>query len=423
MVSFVRVARTALVLAAGVVAQATAQQCCVPDVTTYCTAGTTVHGCVPSIAGIGAPSAIAASGFEIVVSAVPRDRSGTLFYGFYQSITPWAPGSFSYKCIASPTQRMGVLMSGGTFGQQCSGELRQDFNAWRAANPGGLGSPFIAGQVFHAQAWFRDPAAPKGTNLSNALRFVLDGCFATPAGMAEIAPGSFLMGSDAADACPYHNHPSNGPVHQVTLSRCYWMGVTEVSQAQYTALMGTNPSHFPGPNLPVESVSWDAAQLYCMALNSQQSALGAIPQGYHYRLPTEAEWEYACRAGTTTEFNTGPDIVCNQAQIGATRSPCPGPNQCGYVSTAAVDSYTPNAWGLKNMHGNVREWCLDSFELYTPGSSVDPFVTGGQFRTIRGGSWDLPSEFVRSAFRALYLPGHGDWGTGIRVVLAPILVP
>nr|WP_281720037.1 hypothetical protein [Nitrosomonas nitrosa] len=138
----------------------------------YCTAGTTVHGCVPSIAGVGSPSATSTSGFDIVVSNVPGQRYGTMFYGFYPFATPWAPGSLSYQCIAAPVQRFGVQDTGGVAGQ-CNGELHLDFNAWRAANPGALGNPFVAGQVFHAQGWFRDPGAPKQTNLSDGLRFVL----------------------------------------------------------------------------------------------------------------------------------------------------------------------------------------------------------------------------------------------------------
>ncbi|MBL8802959.1 MAG: LamG domain-containing protein [Planctomycetes bacterium] len=145
---------------------------CETPIVTYCTAGTTVHGCVPSILGAGTPSAHAASGFDIVVSNVPGQRFGTIFYGFYQLVTPWAPGSGSYKCIAFPIQRTGDRQSGGTAGQ-CNGELRLDFNAWRAANPGALGTPYVAGQVIYAQGWFRDPGAPKQTNLSDGLRFAL----------------------------------------------------------------------------------------------------------------------------------------------------------------------------------------------------------------------------------------------------------
>ncbi len=141
-------------------------------VSTYCTAGTTVHGCVPSIGGVGAPSSQAISGFDIVVSNVPGQRFGTIFYGFYAGAVPWAPFSPSFQCIAFPIQRTGDRQSSGTAGQ-CNGELRLDFNAWRAANPGALGSPYVAGQVIYAQGWFRDPGAPKQTNLSDGLRFTL----------------------------------------------------------------------------------------------------------------------------------------------------------------------------------------------------------------------------------------------------------
>lgn len=138
----------------------------------YCTAGTTVHGCVPSIAGIGTPSSVAPSGFDVVVSAVEGGKMGLIFYGFYPAAVPWAVNSPSYRCVSYPVQRTGATNSGGNAGQ-CNGELRLDFNAWHQANPSGLGSPFVAGQVFYAQGWFRDSGAPKGTNLSDGLRFTL----------------------------------------------------------------------------------------------------------------------------------------------------------------------------------------------------------------------------------------------------------
>jgi Tol biopolymer transport system component len=141
-------------------------------ISTYCTAGTTVHGCVPTIAGVGTPSSQSASGFDIVVRNTPGQRFGTIFYGFYAGAVPWAPFSPSFQCIAFPIQRTGDRQSGGTAGQ-CNGELRLDFNAWRAANPGALGSPYVAGQVIYAQGWLRDPGAPKQTNLSDGLRFTL----------------------------------------------------------------------------------------------------------------------------------------------------------------------------------------------------------------------------------------------------------
>lgn len=139
---------------------------------TYCTAGTTVHGCVPSIIGIGAPSSSSGSGFDIVASYVEGQRMGLIFYGSYSAGVPWAPNSPSYRCVSYPTQRLPTQNSGGTLGH-CDGELRTDFNAWIQVNPYGLGFPFVAGQVFYAQGWFRDSGAPKGTNLSDGLRFTL----------------------------------------------------------------------------------------------------------------------------------------------------------------------------------------------------------------------------------------------------------
>jgi formylglycine-generating enzyme required for sulfatase activity len=421
MVILARLARAALVIAGGFVGPAAAQQCCIADVSTYCTAGTTVHGCVPSISGVGIPSAVDPGGFDIVISNVPGQRFGTIFYGFYQHVTPWAPGSFSFKCIANPTARTGDMSSGGTAGQ-CNGELRLDFNAWRAAHPTGLGSPFVAGQSFNAQGWFRDPGAPKQTNLSNALRFVLGPtCWAKPPGMVPISAGTFMMGSDAPSGHPYYNESDSLPVHQVTISRCFWMGETEVTQAQYAALMGTNPSFFSGAANPVERVSWFDALAYCAALTAQQSALGNVPSGYHYRLPTTAEWEYACRAGTTTEFNVGDELTCSHAKIGYSyhsNSWCP-PQTSWPVGTFAP----PNAWALYDMHGNVAEWCLDSIAAYSAGPITDPFATGGPDRVFRGGSLAANSSDCRSGDPDGGPPSVTTIALGFRVVLAPILAP
>jgi len=392
------------------------------NVSTYCTAGTTVQGCSPSIDGVGSPSSMAASGFDIVVSNVPGQRSGTIFFGAYPAAVPWAQFSTSYRCVALPLQRTGEQSSGGVAGQ-CDGELRLDFNAWRAAHPNALGSPFFTGQVLNAQGWFRDPGAPKHTNLSNALRFMLDssGPWPTPLGMVSIPAGTFLMGSNAASGAPYFGGPTEGPVHQVTLSYCFWMGETEVTQAQYSATMGSNPSVNPGASHPVEWVTWVDAQAYCAALTAQQMFLGAVPAGYQYRLPTEAEWEYACRAGTTTEFNVGAELFCTQARFWTSSHTNLA---CGSTSTLPVASYAPNAWGLYDMHGNVREWCLDAFASYSAGPVTDPFVTGAS-RIVRDGSWGGFSSTCRSAQRSWsdYPSETQSSGIGFRVVLAPILVP
>ncbi len=248
------------------------------------------------------------------------------------------------------------------------------------------------------------------------------GCpgFPTPPGMVPIQGGTFQMGSNAASGPPYFGPV--GPVHDVTISYCFWMGQHEVTQSEYAALMGTNPSSFPGANNPVEQVTWFNAQAYCAALTAQQSALGNIPPGYQYRLPTEAEWEYACRAGTTTEFNVGVALLCNHAKFYYSHH---SNAYCGsfFDGPVPVGSYAPNAWGLYDMHGNVWEWCLDSYAPYSAAAVTDPFVTGGPYRVMRGGQWDGNSEVCRSALRVSSDPSYWFDNRGFRVVLAPVLVP
>jgi sulfatase modifying factor 1 len=390
------------------------------QVTTYCTAGTTVQGCVPSISGVGCPSAGTASGFDIVTDNVPTQRMGLIFYGLsaIPQPQPWAVGSASYLCVYYPVNRTGAHNSGGSLGP-CDGELRVDFNSWRAVNPAALGSPFTTGQIIYAQGWFRDPGAAKQTNLSDALSFVLQPTCSTLPGMVVIPSGTFDMGSNAASGPPYYGGTGTQPVHTVTISYSFWMGSTEVTQAQYSALMGNNPSLFVGANHPVEQVTWFDAQLYCAALTAQQSALGNVPPGYHYRLPTEAEWEYACRAGATTEFSVGAELVCHKANFAYSYH---SNSSCNSTGSVPVGSYAPNVWGLHDMHGNMLEWCLDSYQDYSHLAATDPFVTGGPLRVIRGGRWDLNSNACRSAIRGATDPAAYG-GFGFRVVLAPILVP
>jgi formylglycine-generating enzyme required for sulfatase activity len=213
-------------------------------------------------------------------------------------------------------------------------------------------------------------------------------------------------------------------VHTVTLTYPFWMGRYEVTQAEYEAVVGSNPSLYVGPDRPVERVSWNAAVAYCAALTAQETLAGNVPAGYEFRLPTEAEWEYACRAGTTTEFNVGNELVCADAWFKSTFHPGPGSTSCANPNgTRDVGTYAPNAWGLHDMHGNVREWCLDSFAPYAPGAVTDPVVTGGATRVIRGGSWDTNSAACRSARRSSIQPGQASDVFGFRVVLAPIIVP
>ena len=229
--------------------------------------------------------------------------------------------------------------------------------------------------------------------------------------MVAIAPGTFLMGSPTFEQ----------PVHQVTFNAPFWMSKYEVTQAQYQAVMGSNPSGFIGAQRPVETVSWTDANAFCAALTAIEQAAGRVPVGYQYRLPTEAEWEYCCRAGTTTEWNTGTSLSTSQANFnGALSTP-----SLSFGQTAVVGSYPPNAFGLHDMHGNVTEWCLDSFAAYQAGPVTDPFVTGSYWRVSRGGEYSAwhSSHSCRSAARYSTVELHYWSGKGFRVVLGYVIVP
>ncbi len=417
---------SALFLSSIWLAPASAQQCaCDGDVASYCTAGTSSAGCVAALTATGLPSAGLPSGFLLSASGVDAGRSGLFLYGRTASALPFGSGGSSWLCVAAPLRRTPRLDSGGSPGA-CDGSLALDFNALLAANPAALGAPLAAGQSCCAQAWLRDPQAPLNGLLSAGLRFVLcqpdaTGPCIVPAGLVPIPAGSFLMGSSAGPGAPYYNglNPPQ-PVHAVTISYPFWMGATEVTQGEYAALMGNNPSSFFGLDHPVERVSWHDARAYCAALTAQQAALGRVPAGYEYRLPTEAEWEYACRAGTASEFSVGPALECPDAAFALSDH---SGTSCLRTSTAPVASFAPNPWGLHDMHGNVFEWCLDSFAAYPASAVVDPFVSGGTYRVIRGGFWGAASRYCRSAARAFYQPGLVDSGRGLRVVLAPVRVP
>ena len=185
------------------------------------------------------------------------------------------------------------------------------------------------------------------------------------------------------------------------------MGVHEVTQAQYEQVMGVNPSEYKGANNPVEMVSWEDAVEFCRRLSELPAEKAA---GNVYRLPTEAEWEYACRAGTTTKFSFGDD-ESDFGEYGWYR-------ENSGRTTHPVGSKLPNAWGLYDMHGNVWEWCQDWYGDYPSGSVTDPSgATSSSFRVLRGGGWDYSADGCRSAFRGRDLPSCRDYGRlGFRVV-------
>ena len=196
--------------------------------------------------------------------------------------------------------------------------------------------------------------------------------------MVAIPGGSFMMGSDKFD--------DEKPIHKVAV-KPFHMGKYEVTQAQWKAVMGNNPSKFKGDDLPVETVSWNDAQEFCKKLSRMT--------GKKYRLPTEAEWEYACRAGSTGKYCFGDDESLLKDYAWYSK------NSDG--RTHPVGQKKPNAWGLYDMHGNVWEWCEDGYDE-KPG--------------LRGGSWDYDGGFCRSAYRDPYEPGFRDIAFGFRVVVA-----
>ena len=204
------------------------------------------------------------------------------------------------------------------------------------------------------------------------------------------------------------------PQHRVKITKPFYMGVYVVTQAQYEAVMGVNPSYFKGESNPVEQVSWNDAVEFCKKLSAKT--------GQTVRLPTEAEWEYACRAGTTTPFNTGETISTDQANYNGNFTYGSGIKGEYRQKTVAVGSFAPNAWGLYDMHGNVWEWCQDWYDAgYYKNSPTDdpPGPEKGESRVLRGGSWNSDSRNYRSAVRVRGFPGNRLKSVGFRVVCAP----
>ncbi len=215
--------------------------------------------------------------------------------------------------------------------------------------------------------------------------------------MVAIPGGTFLMGSPESETGRRDNE---GPQHQVTISGFY-LGKYQVTQAQWQAAMGNNPSHFKGDNLPVEQVSWEDAQKFCQKLSQRT--------GNPYRLPTEAEWEYACCAGMMGAYTGTLDEMAWYKQ-----------NSDG--TTHPVGQKKANAFGLFDMHGNVWEWCQDWYGAYTSISQANP--TGpqeGKCRVLRGGSWLNNLVYVRTVFRDDAYPSDRDLTLGFRVFCVPLL--
>jgi formylglycine-generating enzyme required for sulfatase activity len=218
-----------------------------------------------------------------------------------------------------------------------------------------------------------------------------------------IPPGEFDMGCSPGDRVCYGNEK---PVHHLSIGKPFYMGKFEVTQEQWRRVMGTNPSYFgeergaSGSERPVEKVSWNNVQDFLRRLNS-------IEKSKTYRLPTEAEWEYAARAGSSDSYHgSSPETVGWYS------------DNSGGV-THPVGKAQPNAWGLYDMLGNVWEWCQDWYDknYYSKSSGTDPRgPPSGRYRVLRGGSWYFNSKSSRVSFRYDYDPNYRDYSGGFRCV-------
>ena len=240
-----------------------------------------------------------------------------------------------------------------------------------------------------------------------------DGSTNAPQQLVWIKPGTFTMGSPSTEE---GRKPAEGPQTQVTISRGFWISSSETTQEEYLAVMGSNPSWYIGDlKCPVENVTWSDATNYCGKLTARERTAGRLPADHEYRLPTEAEWEYCCRAGTTTRFSYGDDPGYTLLDEYA----CWCLVNSG-IRTHPVGQLDPNPWGLFDMHGNVSEWCSDWYSKSLPGGSVtDPRGPNkGTARVVHGGNFGSDGSGCRSSLR--YGSGPGRILTlGFRVVMAP----
>jgi uncharacterized protein (TIGR02996 family) len=260
----------------------------------------------------------------------------------------------------------------------------------------------------------QDTGQPNRRQMEDRLRALLEagvqpvGPFWTNSvGMrfAWIPPGVFLMGSPETEP----ERSDDETQHRVRLTKGLWLGVHPVTQAQWREVVGTTPSHFRGESLPVELVSWQDCKKFCGRLTRRDSRT--------YTLPTEAEWEYACRAGTTTPFHFG-------EALNSTHANCNGSHPYGTLEkgpslgrTSVVGSYRPNAWGLWDMHGNVWEWCQDHYRATHPPQDAENPVNlheRGGGRVVRGGSWINHARGCRAAYRLRHAPVNRYYYLGCR---------
>ena len=238
--------------------------------------------------------------------------------------------------------------------------------------------------------------------------------------MIWIEPSTFTMGSTYA-LLKHTSFPGNwkdvGP-HGVTLTKEYWLGKCEVTQGQYEAIMGKNPSHFKGADLPVETVSWFDAMEFCKKLTTQERAAERLPEGYEYTLPTEAQWECACWAGTKESLSIlDPGTNTSMGYFGSFWFDLNSHN-----TTHPVGQSSPNLWSLYDMVGNVWEWCLDNYDMCEKDyPRIDPKgAVDCSLHVYHGGSWFSSFVNCRASARRSNAPGYQNIDLGFRVALVPV---
>jgi formylglycine-generating enzyme required for sulfatase activity/serine/threonine protein kinase len=262
-----------------------------------------------------------------------------------------------------------------------------------------LSGTVIARRESHLNAMLERPRPPAPGNPATLPELDLE--------LKYIEAGIFVMGSPESEA---DRDSEEGPQTQVTLTQGFWIGKTEVTQGQYEAVMGANPSEFKaaGKNAPVETVSWLDAMEFCRKLTEHEQAEGRLPAGYVYTLPTEAQWEYACRAGTKTPY------AGDLGQLAWF-------DKTGGKTTHPVGQKAANAWGLHDVHGNVWEWCLDDFADRLPGGSATDYAAPskpGLRHAYRGGGWNNSPEDCRSAKRIEADGDDREKNVGFRLALS-----
>jgi len=347
-------------------------------------------------------------------------RSFCLYLSALLALLLLAPPAASYAgtVTAPPEKATGALTVkiNPKAAKQAGARWRVDNGTWqksgRTVSGLGTGSHEV---TFKAIDGWKAPK-PKTATINADVTTVLSGKYApvtntqtvllpggVPLELVWIPPGSFMMGRYASES---NSYPSEDPQHQVTFANGFWIGKYEVTQAQWVAVMGSNPSYFTGDlNRPVEEVSWNNVQDFIAAVN-------ALGQGA-FRLPSEAQWEYACRAGTTTRFYWGDDPTLSQTDSYTWHTGNAG------MTTNPVGQKLPNAWGLFDMGGNVWEWCEDYWHADYTGAPTDgsAWLSGASNsnRVTRGGAWYSYDYVCRSAYRNYQGPTNTVNGVGFRI--------